>query len=162
MLTQKTLKELLYYDLNTGVFTWRVDRGGKVKVGRVVGWIDQGYIRMEILGATYLAHRLAFLYVEGEFPSHEVDHKNNVRSDNRWHNLRKCLHIENTYNRSLRSNNTSGIKGVSWHKAINKWQVAISANKKRYYLGVFEDLELAEFVASEARDVLHKEFANNG
>ena len=165
MITQKELKELLHYDLDTGIFTWRVTRSpnGKANAGSVAGNLNHdGRIRIKIFKKLYLAHRLAFLYVNGEFPEDEVDHRNRKPSDNRWVNLRKCSRIENTYNCGTKNTSKSGIKGVHWHKASNKWQAEINANGKQYYLGVFEDIELAEFVVSEARDILHGEFANNG
>jgi hypothetical protein len=59
------------------------------------------------------------------------------------------------------TNNTSGIKGVCWHKSTNRWYVQLQVNKKMKYLGIYEDIELAELVAIEARAKYHGEFARN-
>jgi len=160
VLGQKTLKELLHYNPDTGDFTWLISKG--VKAGTVVKYSIQGHIYVRIHGRSYPIHRLAFLYMTGEFPVDQVDHINNIRSDNRFINLRECNSFENTCNSPLRSDNTSGAKGVHWDSKNSKWYASICAKKTRYFLGRFDDFELAEFVINEARDILHGEFANNG
>ena len=86
----------------------------------------------------------------------EIDHRNGVKDDNHIENLRECTHSQNLCNSSGRS----GIKNVYWNEEHGKWRVQIAKDKKQYHLGYFEDKELAEFVASEARDVLHGEYAH--
>ena len=119
-LTQNRLKELLHYDPETGIFTWRVSRRG-AKSGSVAGVHDNGYIRIKIDYELYLAHRLTFLYMEGYFPEYHVDHKNRIRDDNRWSNLRHVSRQCNQRNASIAKDNTSGITGVCWHKNNKKW-----------------------------------------
>lgn len=141
MLTQKRLKELLCYDPGTGVFTNLISRSPSAVAGAVAGWIDihNGYIQIQIDGRNYPSHRLAWLYVYGEFPIHEIDHTNGKRDDNRIVNLRAVTSSENSKNSKIRSTNTSGITGVSWCKNSNKWMVQISDNKKQINLGRFSD-----------------------
>ena len=140
-LTQEELKELLHYNPKTGKFT-RIKAGKGVKVGgvgAVAGYVDKvgGYAHISVKGKEYLAHRLAFLYVEGFFPEHDVDHKNGVTGDNRWKNLRNASRMCNLQNRKIYSNNTSGFIGVGWNKQTKKWQADITINKKTIYLGQY-------------------------
>jgi len=142
MLTQKRLKELLNYDPETGVFTWISRRGSKA-AGSVAGTphYKQGYIRIKIDGEMYSAHRLAWLYVYGEWPKHETDHINHDRQDNRIENLRSVTRHQNARNRTLRSDSTSGVVGVNWFKRNQKWGARIFKNGKFVFLGLFERFE---------------------
>jgi hypothetical protein len=90
-----------------------------------------------------------------------IDHINGNRSDNRIDNLRVASNNQNAWNRIANKNSTNPIKGIRLHKD-NKWEARIQVNKKSKYLGVFDDIELAELVVVEARNKYHKEFANNG
>lgn len=96
-LTQEELKRLLHYDPDTGVFTWKVNRGSRGKVGAIAGTLSKstGYIQITIYNARYTAHRLAILYVEGEFPKGNVKHENSIDIDNRHCNLIKGPPIVN-------------------------------------------------------------------
>ena len=132
MITQKELKELLHYDPDTGVFTWKVQRG-KVKRGDIAGCKDkEGYPMVTISRRMYFAHRLAWLYVYGEWPS-LVDHINRDKSDNRIKNLRIATNQENCRNRE--SSGKSNHKGVYWQKSHKRWVARISINGERIYLG---------------------------
>ena len=133
MLTQARLKELLDYDPSTGLFTWKVGRSG-VRKGSSAGSLNNhGYMRISIDGKRYQSHIVAFLYMTGSFPHEEVDHMNNIRDDNRWENLREASKYQNAKNTKIRKDNTSGFKGVYWHKRHKKWTVQINKNKKTYY-----------------------------
>ena len=123
MITQKELKELLHYDPGTGVFVWKnIITANQKKNGDVAGgYDDKGYIKIRINYKHYLAHRLAWLYVYGEWPSKHLDHINRNPSDNRISNLREATHLENNKNASKRKDNTSGYKGVNWHARNKKW-----------------------------------------
>lgn len=163
MITQQELKELLNYDSNTGIFTWKkLYKYSNRKINDIAGSIDGGYIRVGINKKKYCAHQLAWLYVYGEIGGFNIDHANGIKTDNRIKNLRKATVSENAYNTKLNVRNTSGVKGVTWHKKSKKWQVVITVNKQHKYLGQFEDLEFAELVITEARVLFHKNFANNG
>jgi len=145
-LTQGRLKELLHYNPETGIFTWvkgRVkSRGGNAKKGKVAGTAHSaGYIQIAIDKKLYLAHRLAFLYVDGYIPENNVDHINRIRDDNRWCNLREVSQSCNLRNASIRIANTSGVTGVSWDKEKNKWRAAIRASGSNKYLGYFESFD---------------------
>ena len=160
MLTQFELKTLLNYDGISGEFTWKNDRGRLAKKGQKAGCISQnGYIVIKIKSKAYKAHRLAWLYVYGEFPTKDIDHINGDKSDNRINNLRDVSERYNCYNRTSRQDTKSKIKNVTWHKRQQKWNVTISHEGKVKHIGSFDDLELAELVAIEARLKYHGEYA---
>lgn len=142
-LTPERLRTLLHYDEATGRFTRLVDQGRYAAGGRA-GTVDshEGYRRVGVDGVLYREHRLAWLYVHGEWPALEVDHINGDRADNRFVNLRLATRIDNTRNRGRGRNNTSGIKGVS-RKAQNKWTATITLGGKNKYLGSFATREEA-------------------
>ena len=131
------LRRLLSYDPETGEFRWRVSRRG-VTAGALAGTLNhQGYWRIFIYGKAYLGHRLVWLYVYGEWPQGDIDHVNRTRSDNRLCNLRVATRSQNLGNMGRRPVNTSGYKGVTWHKRAEKWLAQISVNRKNIYLGLF-------------------------
>lgn len=142
-MTQEILKRALHYDPETGLFTWLIAPSTRVKVGDVAGTVDgKGYIRIKYKGIKYAAHRLAFLYMTGEFPVDQVDHKNRVRSYNKWSNLRLADAFINANNKD-RKLGVTGLRGVTLKG--NRFQVRY----KRKYIGLFKDLELAELVYKE-------------
>jgi hypothetical protein len=152
MISQSELKELLSYDNQTGIFAR--------KNGKIVGWNDKfGYLKVEIKEKSYFLHRLAWLYEYGFFPDSHIDHVNGERSDNRICNLRLASRSQNLCNVARTKRNTSGIKNVSFHKESKKWRVVVSVNGKNKSFGLYHDIELAELVASEARNKYHGEFA---
>ncbi len=159
MISQNYLKTRLHYDPGTGVFTWIT--AGKTQhrfIGEEAGYLHKGaYIRITINSKQYLAHRLAFLYVTGSIPEY-CDHINQRCNDNRWENLRPATLSQNSVNSKLRSHNTSGYRGVCWHKASQKWQVRININRKKKYLGSFDCKHHAfcEFVIASRKH--HGEF----
>lgn len=161
MITQKKLKELLHYNPETGVFTWTSDAYYTV-AGKKAGWLSQGYIRISIGGKNYLAHRLAWLYVYGEFPKDCTDHINCIGRDNRICNLREATNQENQCNKPANKNNKSGYKGVCWNKTNNKFVAQIKINNKQVRIGQFDCPKEAHKAYCEAADELHKEFANHG
>lgn len=153
MLTQEFLKSVLHYDQDTGIFTW-------VKNSKVAGYTQKdGYVRFNFNNKHFRAHKLAWLYVYGEYPESHIDHINGNPSDNSICNLRLCTRNQNMQNRKINKNNKIGIKGVCFNIRANKWHVQIGVNKKVKHIGFFDDLEFAELVAIEARDKYHKEFA---
>src|SRR5687768_770720 len=114
MLTAEKLRELMDYNPDTGVFLYRKRRGRR-SAGLEAGSIVKGY-RLISLGKQYSAHRLAWLYVYGEWPAGDLDHINCVRDDNRIANLREATDSQNNANRTLAPKNSSGFKGVCWNK----------------------------------------------
>lgn len=161
-ITQEELKSLLHYEPVTGEFTWKVSRG-KGKAGSFAGTPhSRGYVHIKISGKLYLAHRLAFLFMTGELPPAEVDHVNGVKTENRWLNLRQATRTENQCNHRLRSNNSSGVKGVSWDKRRGKWQARVCIHGRDKHIGYFHDIEEADVAVQAARIALHGEFVNHG
>jgi hypothetical protein len=155
-LTQDQLKSLLMYDPATGMFTWRVSRPTKIKPGDVAGNVTpKGYVSVGVKGKIYRAHRLAWLYVYGRWPNNEIDHINRIRNDNRIANLREADRSVNTQNTNLQRNNTSGFRGVDWHKHRNAWRARISVNGKMKNLGYYLTREDAAAAYLKASIMLH-------
>lgn len=157
-LTQERLKQVLKYDPLTGIFTRLKSWKGTLEVGCLR---PDGYITISVDYYPYRAHRLAFLYMSGEFPIDEVDHKNMNRSDNRWDNLRTASKEQNGVNISPRKNNKCGYKNVYWSTRDRKWVVELKHQGQRVSLGNYDDLELADLVATEARNLYHGEYARH-
>lgn len=144
MIIQNDIIELLNYDPETGIFSWKKKRRG-IKRGIQLGCNNGfGYLRITVLGKSYYAHRLAWMYVYGEWPKDQIDHINGDPSDNRISNLRAVTGIENQQNKiNLSTKNKSSLMGVSWHKKAKKWQAHVCIYKQRKYLGLFEDINEA-------------------
>jgi len=137
-LTQKRLKEVLHYDPDTGVFT-RLISIGNAKPGDIANAVNgEGYIKISIDGKRYAGHRLAWLYVTGEWPD-KIDHEKGNRKDNRFKKLQSVSVCKNSKNRKIPKTNTSGLIGVYWHKNIKKWYAAIGVEGKLKTLGYFID-----------------------
>jgi hypothetical protein len=140
-ITRARLREVLDYGPEAGIFRWKMRLSDNTHVGDVAGSMSsRGYIQIRIDGVLYSAHRLAYLYVHGYLPK-EVDHRNTVRSDNRIDNLRASTRSQNTANSGVRSDNTSGYKGVSKDKRSGKWWAHIKVNGKHFSLGRFTDIK---------------------
>lgn len=155
-LTQDELKDFLSYDAETGVFTRKKYRSHLAKVGDVAGWADtKGYIRIEINHKPYAAHRLAWLYVYGRFPSEQIDHINGNPSDNRIANLRAASNSENQQNVGPKRNNKSGVVGVHWYTPRGVWRAAIKINGKYKSLGYFRSVAEAATARQLAEQELH-------
>ncbi len=152
-LTQARLKELLHYEPETGVFTWRTQRGPR-KPGSEAGAINTiGYRVIRLDYALWLAHRLAFIYQTGSCPA-EVDHINQSRADNSWRNLRPATKSQNQQNSGLRGHNKSGYRGVHWHGAARKWQATGVFRGESTYLGLFDCRYEAALAARNWRKAL--------
>lgn len=157
MITQQLICEL--FDYKDGNLYWKVKTSKKIIIGDKVGCLgNDGYIRVKINKKSYLLHRLIFCMFNGYMPKN-ADHKDCNKSNNRIENLREATPSQNSCNRKIVSNNTSGVKNISWHKLAKKWHVRVTVNKKLLNLGLFEDLELAELVAIEAKHKFHGNFA---
>lgn len=155
-LTQSRLKELLHYDPDTGVFTRRVQTSSRAMIGDVAGsLLPDGYRRIMIDGGKHRAHRLAWLYMTGEWPTNQLDHMNGVRDDNRIANLREATNAENKQNREISKNNRSGFMGVSWHKHTRKWVAHIQIAGSKKHLGLFTTPEAAHAAYLAAKADLH-------
>jgi hypothetical protein len=159
MITQEMVKAL--FDYCDGELYWKVFTNPRAPIGAKAGSFNEynqrRYIRINKI--RYLAHRLIFLWHYGWLPK-EVDHKDTNRLNSRIENLRAATPNQNQRNKSLQCNNTSGFKNVRYHKG--KWVVDLKLNQKSIYIGRFEDLELADLVATMAREKYHGAFANHG
>ena len=155
-LTAERLRELLYYDQDTGIFTRRISTRPNAMAGMIAGGLDaHGYVNICVDKRRYKAHRLAWLYVFGAWPKHEIDHINGVKNDNRIFNLRDVERLENGRNhvRPTKRNKTSGVLGVTAHK--NKWKSGVTVGKKRFHVGVFDTKEEAHQAYVLAKRKLH-------
>jgi hypothetical protein len=131
------------------------------KIGDVAGYTRPDlYKLVSVKNKQYYLHRLIFLILKGYMPE-QIDHIDGNPSNNKIENLRETDYFTNNYNKKIQTNSTSGIKGVNWHKVAKKWRVEVCSNRRTKYLGLYEDLELAELVAMEARNKYHKEFARH-
>lgn len=154
-LTKHELEQWLSYEPETGVFLWRMQRG-KASAGRVAGSVNnKGYRMIGIGGKCHQAHRLAWLWVHGAWPSNDLDHVNQIKDDNRIANLREATASENMQNRSLHANNSSGYRGVHWHKGTGRWEAQIRIDGRLKYLGRFSTKEAAYAAYQTAAAEMH-------
>jgi len=155
---RERVMELLDYDPATGIFTWKVRRGCRPAGSEAGALRSDGYTAIRINGKDYLAHRLAFLLSHGYLPK-EIDHINLIKDDNRIENLREATRQENLRNTGKNSKNTSGYKGVCWHKHNGKWcALAQDANRRRKFLGYFHTPEAASAAYEAYAITLHGAF----
>lgn len=162
MTTLERLRQLVDYNPETGVFTWKEKTGKKVRVGHEVGSVhSQGYIEAMIDRKRWFLHRLAWFYVHGEVPPQQIDHINGNRADNRIGNLRVASQQQNSGNMRIRSSNQSGLKGVYWRKDLNRWSASIHVNYKTKNLGLFETKEDAHAAYMRAAAKTFGEFARS-
>jgi len=159
MITHHELRGWLHYDQETGHFTWIKRNGGVAAGSRAGSTRGEGYEQIILRGNAYQSHRLAWFYIHGEWPQAQVDHRNGVRSDNRWSNLRLATRTQNQWNTGTRSDNSSGFKGVTRPKGRTKWHAYINENGRRKFLGSYLTAEEANQAAIAARQAAHGEFA---
>ncbi len=163
-ITADELRQILDYNPETGEFRWKRREGVRKETntlfaGQIAGGntASHGYIEIGINNRRYLGHRLAWLYVHGTWPPHQIDHINMVRTDNRIANLRLATFTENKWNRGKNRNNASGYKGVRLHKHSGLYQVRIMRDRKEISLGYYKTVEeaaarYAEYIANLSDD----------
>jgi hypothetical protein len=164
-LTQEMVKEMFDYRADGNLIRRHSTMGNGNYAGAVVGTKPTGarnyrYGATTIRGEHWCMHKLIYLYHHGVVPE-QLDHINQNPADNRIENLRVANGSENACNRKLFANSTSGCKGVSWHRARSRWFVYVDVKKKRKNIGYFDDLELADLVATEARNLYHGAFVRH-
>lgn len=158
------LFEYFGYDPVTGKVFWiKLPRASKKKIGDVAGGITRrGYYRTSLRfgGRRYkmFCHNIAFVLFHGHWPANVVDHRDGNPSNNRIENLRDSTYVQQCQNRGRPKNNTSGVKGVSFSKAENKWHARIMVNKKDKHIGLFKTLEEAEAAYLSAAKLYFGEF----
>jgi hypothetical protein len=173
-LTAAQLRSVLHYDPETGLFRWHatidhwragLPAGTKSKRHVVLGLgttrrtNQQRHYVLGIKKRVYLAHRLAWLYVYGTWPKGHIDHINCDGSDNRIANLRLATPRQNCCNRRRRSDNTSGVKGVSWSKRTKRWVAHIQHQGKNRHVGSYVSIEEAAAGYAAAAVRFHGEYA---
>ena len=141
--TADRLRSLLHYNEDTGVFTWLVSIGHAVSAGDVAGTAHaEGYVVIGVDGHSYLAHRLAWLYMTGEWPKGKLDHKDRVRNHNWWSNIRLATNAQNSINSTRKDRDLP--RGVYRHR---KRFVALTTRrdlpKRSIRIGSFETAEAA-------------------
>jgi len=157
--TAEELRGKWNYDPDTGLFTKKyAERGWPA--GHPIGAVHpDGYVVTSIRNRQYSVHRLVWLYVHGEWPEHDVEHRDRNRANNRIANLRPCNDSQNQANQSLSMRNASGRKGVTWLAKHKKWQASIKVRGKSRYLGVFDNLDEAGAAYQCAAIEVHGEYA---
>ncbi len=157
-LTAEYVRSVFNYNPKTGLLTYIGGSARKPK-GSVAGTPTmKGHIRVVIDWRHYLAHRLIWLWMTGEWPEFEIDHEDENKSNNRWKNLRKATSSQNLSNRGAPINNTSGFKGV-WKSSTNRWCAEIQFEKKKIVLGHFKTPQEAAKAYKDAAKHLHGQFA---
>lgn len=156
-LTAERLRELLHYDPKTGIFARRTSISSRSRAGDKVGFSHgNGYLKTLIDGVSFRMHRLAWLYMKGEWPKDQIDHRNTVRSDNRWDNLRELTGRENTHNqRKPHKNNSTGFLGVKRSRRGHRFTAAIGLNGVRRHIGSFATAEKAHAAYVITKRKLH-------
>jgi hypothetical protein len=134
-----------------GCASWNANFAGKPVGSKSAS----GYLYTKIFGRTYSVHRLAWLVETGDWPENNVDHRNGVRTDNKWKNFRPATHSENGQNIGISKNNKSGFIGVFLEKKSGKWKAEITKDRKKYFLGLFDTPELASAAYKAAKARLH-------
>jgi hypothetical protein len=156
-LTAARLRELFRYDEGAGHFIRLVATNRNAPAGAIAGSFNKaGYRKMQVDSRTYQVHRLAFLYMTGEWPDRDVDHINGDPADNRWGNLRLATRHENRCNiHRARSNNKSGLIGVKRAETPGKWRADIKVDGSYRYLGTYETAEEAHQSYLRAKRQFH-------
>lgn len=172
-ITAKELRELLDYDPATGIFVWRarpavdrhVRRWNTKHAGKVAGnrcrlskTHKTDYVVIGVHARRYLAHRLAWLHVHGEWPADEIDHRDLDGTNNAIENLRHATRTQNGINRIVKVG-ASGYRGVTWSHKLQTWRAQIRDNGRMKYLGCFGDPRVAHEAYLAARKGVHPEFA---
>lgn len=169
ILTQQYVQSILDYDPHTGEFRWKYRADRKKEWNsrfayKKTGTIGRGgksknfYVLLRIDDVLYKAHRIAWLYFYGGTPN-IIDHIDGDGTNNKIANLRDATQSDNLCNRGIQSNNTSGYKGVSFNKCLDKWHAYIKRQGKRHHLGFYESAEKAHTAYIAALPKYHGEFA---
>jgi hypothetical protein len=151
------LKQSFYY--KDGNLHWKNSSKG-TKQDALAGWEGDRCRTIEFKQKNYKAHRLIFLLHYGYLPKY-IDHIDGNPRNNKIENLREATHQQNSCNTKLRKDNTSGYKGVSFKKELNKWLAQSTLYGKNHYLGIFVHKEDAISAAKAFREANHKDFARH-
>jgi len=164
-LTYLRAHELLEYNQESGKLIWKKRNSQPFDwstSGKEAGFVDvkaNNRRAIRIDGKLYLAHRVAWLMVTGEWPIMDIDHRNGDAGDNRFANLRLASVAENNRNIGVQKNSSTGFKGVHFFKATGKYQAHITFNRKRKHLGYYDTPEEAHAAYCKASAELHGDFS---
>lgn len=151
------MRQVLSYDKENGVFSWKQRLSNRTKVGDYAGSFINGYVEISIDGSKYLAHHLVILEITGKLPKLQVDHMNGVTWFNTPGNVREADYFLNAQNRRTCSkNNVLKTLGVAFCKQTRRYRTQIMADKKKISLGRFDTLEAASNAYLKAKRLLHK------
>ena|SRR5215472_2841384 len=154
-LTADYVRSILDYDPETGIFRWKITLSKRATAGKPAGRSRVGKRnKIGIKGGEYMAHRLAWLIMTGEWPAQEVDHRDLDPSNNRWTNLREATPSQNQSNRPVRRHSKTKVTGVCWDSIHQNWIAYI--NKR--HIGHFRSFDNAANARREAEEHLHGEF----
>lgn len=161
------IRSILHYSPNTGFFVWKERFDVLANVNRRLAGnragtiVKSGHIAIKIKKRHYWAHRLAWLYMTGEWPKEQIDHKNLNSTDNSWENPREATHDQNNQNKKIPINCRSGVKGVRFVMMRNlpRYKVRISLRGKDIHLGYYKTIEEATAVRERASKKYYGEFS---
>ena len=152
----ETLRELFSYDPATGILISNSS-------GKPVGTLRKdGYLSTRAKGEIFLVHRIAFACHHGRWPSGRLDHENEIKSDNKIKNLREATSSQNSCNCGIRKTNTSGVKGIHFHRPNGKWMAQLQIDRRKIFVGYFTEIDDAKSALEQKRAEMHGAFANNG
>lgn len=152
----REMRRRLKYSKSTGKFSWKIRPKGSSKAPGT--FTTQGYVMVSAAGQQRLAHRVAWAMVSGQNPPHEIDHRNTIKSDNRWSNLRPTDRCGNQWNTKIPSRNTSGVKGV--HRNKEGWQAVVTCRGTRFFKWSKSKEELKAWLVKTRRKI-HGEYARS-
>jgi len=156
MMNAVELRALLHYEPEIGIFTWRVKPNRRIAAGTVAGHVraDDGYISIQIGGVPYFAHRLAWLYMSGNWSIADIDHRDTVRSNNAFANLREAAEFPNQQNlRKATRRSSTGVLGVS--AAGRGYRASVRVNGKNHYSTTFLTIGAAYSAYVSMKRILH-------
>lgn len=158
LLCARRLHELLDYDPGTGLFMW-LEMRGSVKSGDVAGTSTRDGICIRVDCRRYPASHLAVLWTTGKWPLGEMNHRDGDDTNNRWRNLRPVDRSQKLWNRGKPQNNSTGFKGVTFHKGRGMYMAQIQVRGNHRFLGYFDTAEQAHRAYCRAARRLHGNFA---
>lgn len=167
------LRECFVYDRDAGTLTWKerplshfpspsIWKMWNTKFAHQIGGHRHasGYLHIRINKRNIMAHRIIYKLMTGDEPPELLDHKNGIRSDNHWDNIRVATSQQNQWNSGIQRNNTIGLKGVIFMRRRKKFKAQIGMNGKKVYLGYFPTVEQAHAAYCAAACAIHGEFYN--
>ena len=154
--TADYIRSILDYNEQTGLFAWKI-QSGRSSVGKLAGTPDKGYIKIGFGNKIYCAHRLAWIWKNGSWPTGQIDHINGNTSDNRIKNLRDvdCSGNQQNLQGPKKRKRHRGHLGVTWVESRNKWLAQIGIDGKTYNLGRYKVENEAAAVYQHVKAVLH-------